>query len=209
MADKRALRQGVRQLQRVKTWQLVVLLLLVLFIAATFLRLNNIGMIERRSAVLAADEAGNTEDMKRRLYDLQQYVSSHMNTDMGRGIYLEAQYNRDRQAAYDAAAAASSSGQNIYKQITDSCRAQFNAWAPYFQCVQDRLDTSAPAQDPSENLVLPRPESYRHVFVSPVWSADFAGLSVLVAGVLVVMILARLTGLAILRFLLKQHYKSI
>lgn len=209
MADKRALRQGVRQLQRVKTWQLVVLLLLVTFIAATFLRLNNIGMIERRSAVLAADETGNMEDTKRRLYDLQQYVSSHMNTDMGRGIYLESQYNRDRQAAYDAAAAMSSSGQNIYKQITDACRAQFSAWAPYFQCVQDRLDTSAPADDPSDNLVLPKPESYRHVFVSPAWSADFAGLSVLIAAVIAIMIIARLIGLAVLRFLLKRHYKSI
>ena len=82
-------------MQRVKTWQLIVLLIIVGFIAATFLRLNNIGMVQRREAVLVADKEGNDEVIINRLYDLQRHVSSHMNTDLGRGVYLEESYTRD------------------------------------------------------------------------------------------------------------------
>jgi uncharacterized SAM-binding protein YcdF (DUF218 family) len=63
------MRKNMKRLQRIKTWQLVILLIIVGFISATFLRLNNIGMIERRSAVLAADEAGKADAIQDRLYD--------------------------------------------------------------------------------------------------------------------------------------------
>ena len=45
MADKRAARRNLRRLERVKTWQLLILFVLVCFVAATFLRINNVGMI--------------------------------------------------------------------------------------------------------------------------------------------------------------------
>ena len=48
-----------QQLSRVKTWQLVVVALLLTIISATFLRLNNLGMVERRTAVIKADESGD------------------------------------------------------------------------------------------------------------------------------------------------------
>lgn len=209
MTDRVGVKHNIKQLERVNTWQLLVLLLLVGFISATLLRLNNIGMVERRTAVLNADKSGSTDDIARRLYDLQRYVSSHMNTDMGRGIYLQEQYNKDRQQAMDQAATAGSSNGNIYKKITDECRALYSAWTPYFQCVQDRLNASTPANDPVQKVALPKPEIYRHVFVSPIWSPDFAGFSVLVWMGILLLIIARLVSLAILRALLKRHYKTV
>lgn len=209
MTDRVDVKHNIKQLELVKTWQLLVLLLLVGFISATLLRLNNIGMVERRTAVLNADKSGSTDDIARRLYDLQRYVSSHMNTDMGRGIYLQEQYNKDRQKAMDRAATTGSSNGNIYKKITDECRALYSAWTPYFQCVQDRLNASTPADDPVQKAALPKPEAYRHVFVSPIWSPDFAGLSVLVWFGILLLIIARLASLAILRALVKQHYKTV
>ena len=59
MADKRVARRNLRRLERVKTWQLLILFVLVCFVAATFLRINNVGMIQRRSAVATADKSGN------------------------------------------------------------------------------------------------------------------------------------------------------
>ena len=59
MADKGRIQKGIKDLQRVKTWQLVVLLVIVGFVAATFLRLNSIGMVQRRDAVITADEKGD------------------------------------------------------------------------------------------------------------------------------------------------------
>ena len=89
MADKGRIKQDIKNLQRIKTWQLIILLIIVGFIAATFLRLNSIGMVQRREAVISADKQGNEEDIITRLYDLQRYVAAHMNTDLGRGVYLE------------------------------------------------------------------------------------------------------------------------
>ena len=52
MADKGRIKQDIKNLQRIKTWQLIILLIIVGFIAATFLRLNSIGMVQRREAVI-------------------------------------------------------------------------------------------------------------------------------------------------------------
>lgn len=71
MTDKRKVRSTLRFLQHAKTWQLFVVLILCGFVAATFLRLNNIGMIERRTAVIAADEAGDNAVTQQRLFALQ------------------------------------------------------------------------------------------------------------------------------------------
>ena len=59
MVDKRIARRSIRRLERIKTWQLLILFVLVCFVAATFLRINNVGMVQRRNAVAIADKSGN------------------------------------------------------------------------------------------------------------------------------------------------------
>ena len=209
MTDKGKVRRGIKQLQRVKTWQLVVLLILASFVAATFLRLNNIGMVERRSAVLSADEAGNISTTVNRLYDLQRYVTAHMNTDMGKGVYLESSYKRDVQTAYDKASADSNPNGNIYVKAQEACAPKFTRWSTaYVQCTTSELAKYPSAGDLAEEVQLPRADTYLHVFVSPLWSPDFAGWSVMVCLVLIVMIVVRLLSLAILRAVLHHHYKN-
>ena len=95
MADKRAARRNLRRLERVKTWQLLILFVLVCFVAATFLRINNVGMIQRRSAVATADKSGNETQIFNRLQDLQRYSTTHMNASSG-VIYLQHQYELRR-----------------------------------------------------------------------------------------------------------------
>ena len=208
MAAKRQIRRNLRQLQRVKTWQLVVLLLLVCVLAATFLRLNNVGMAERRAAVLVADETGDIEAIKARLFELQRYVTSHMNADMD-WIYLEQQYKRDSQKLIDAASTSSSTHGNIHKKAQESCAPRFSGYSQaYLQCTMDFLNRYAPADTPEANVQLPKPDAYRHSFASPIWSPDFAGWTVLVALVIAFMIVARLVGLVVLRLLLKMYNRE-
>ena len=210
MADKRRVQRSIHQLQRVKTWQLVILLILAGFLSATFLRLNNIGMIERRTAVLAADEVGDEDVVINRLYDLQRYVSAHMNTDMGKGVYLESSYKRDVQAAYDAAAAQTNANGNIYKKAQEVCAPQFSRYSyAYVQCTTSELAKYPSAQQLVSEAKLPKADAYLHVFVSPLWSLDFAGWSLLVCAVLIIMILARLVSLLVLRAILHREYKSV
>lgn len=210
MADNKHIRQTIKGLERVKTWQLVILLILVGFIAATFLRLNNIGMVQRREAVLTADREGNEEVIIQRLYDLQQHVSSHMNTDMGKGIYLEYSYKRDTQSAYDAASSDNNPNGNIYKKAQDTCAPRFSYYSTaYLQCTLGELNKYPAASDLISSVNLPNPDAYLHNYVSPVWTPDFAGWTILGGIVLLLLIIIRLITLAALRLLLYRHYKSI
>jgi len=209
VADNRRVKKGIRQLQRIKTWQLLVLLILISFITATFLRLNNIGMIQRRDAVLAADKTGDTATLESRLYDLQRYSASHMNAASG-PFYLEQQYRRDAQKAVDAAKNDSNPNGNVNEKAEAVCRPQYSVWSPaYVQCFTDELSKYPPSPDPAQNVVLPSTLLYRHDYASPLWSPDFAGFSVALGVVILLMILARLIALVVLRLLLKHHYRGI
>lgn len=202
MVNKRQVRRNIKQLQRIKTWQLVILLILSCFITATFLRLNNINMVERRTAVTKADSVGMNSITQDRLYDLQRYATAHMNTDMGKGIYLEAAYKRDVRSAYEGASATN----NVYKKSQEVCMPQFTSWSEaYVQCTIGEL-----AKYPGSNsLVLPVADTYLHVFASPMWSPDFAGFSLLISVVIFIMIIVRLTSVGVLKLILSHHYKSI
>ncbi|MEI6228419.1 MAG: hypothetical protein WCP11_00100 [Candidatus Saccharibacteria bacterium] len=210
MTDKKKIHKNLRRLQRFKTWKLLILFLLAAFLAATFLRLNNIGMVQRREAVLAADEVGDDQVTQNRLYDLQRYVSEHMNTDIGKGIYLIKKYDKDVQAVYDAASADTNPNGNIYKKAQEVCAPQFTNWSyDYIKCTTVELAKYPAAGDLASSVRLPRADSYLHSYVSPLWSPDFAGVSVLVCGVFLLMLLARFVGILILELLLGRHYKSI
>lgn len=207
MAQKGQVHNGIRQLQRIKTWQLLVLLVLFGFVAATFLRLNNIGMVQRRDAVISADKAGDSVAIQERLYDLQRYVTSHMNADMG-FVYLEQQYKRDSQQVIDAASGDGNQNGNIYKKAQEACAPKFRSYSQaYLQCTVDYLAQFSPANNPSSVVTLPKADAYRHSYASPLWTPDFAGFSVLVCLLLIVMIVGRLIGLLVLRLILKLHYR--
>lgn len=208
MADKRQVRRSIRQLQKVKTWQLVILLIIFGFVAATFLRLNNVGMVDRRDAVLAADKAGDPAIIQARLYDLQRYVSGHMNADMG-SIYLENQYKRDSQRIIDNASGDNNPNGNIYKKAQENCAPKFTHYSQaYLQCTMNYLAQYAPANSPTSTVALPKADLYRHSFTSPLWTPDFAGWSVLVCILIILMIIGRLIGLSVLRLVLKMRYRG-
>lgn len=210
MADKSRIKKNIKDLQRVKTWQLIILLIIVGFIAATFLRLNNIGMVQRRDAVISADKEGNEEATINRLYDLQRYVSSHMNTDLGRGVYLENGFNRDLQTWQQGQYGDGNPNGNIYKKAQEVCAPQFSNYSfAYLQCTTNELAKYPAAAGPASETSKPRQEAYIHSFSSPFWSPDFAGLSLLVAGAILLLIVIRLISLAILQLMLRRRYKQI
>jgi hypothetical protein len=209
VADKGRVKRSIKELQRVKTWQLVVLLILAGFLAATFLRLNSIGMIERRDAVLSADEAGNDEVTVQRLYDLQRYVSAHMNTTLGQGVYLEASFNRDLQAWQAEEYGDRNPNGNIYKKAQEVCAPKFSGYsAAYLRCTTDELAKYPSAEDLGANTSKPRQEAYIKNFVSPTWSPDFAGWALVICAVLVLLIIIRLVSLGVLRLMLSRHYRN-
>lgn len=208
MANRRQIKRSIKQLQSVKTWQLVILLFIMVFIASTFLRLDNIGMAERRDAVLTADKSGDQNEIKSRLYELQRYVSAHMNTDMG-SIYLENQYKLATQEALGATANGDNPNGNIYKKAQDVCAPRFTHYSQaYLQCTVDYLSQYGPADDPTSLAKLPKANAYRYSYASPVWSPDFAGFSVLLCLLIVVVIVGRLLSLMLLKAMLKMRNRG-
>ena len=102
MVNKRRLHHWYVILRQVKLWQLLVVFIVFASASAFFLRQNNLQMIELRNLVKKADE--ENKDIDQALINLQHYVTSHMNTDLGDGIALQYSYERAYTAAVEAAA---------------------------------------------------------------------------------------------------------
>ncbi len=206
MQDQNRIKKNLKHLQVIKTWQLLVLLILMVFLSATFLRLNNVGMVQRRNAVLDSDKTGNTQELTSRIYDLQRYSAAHMNADSG-VFYLQQTYNRDVQALVSANSAQSTSNQSVNDAAEAVCHPQFSSWSPaYVQCFVNELNKhTGPNSLPT--VQLPSPALYRYSFVAPLWSPDFAGWSVLLTGLIMIAIILRIVTLFVLRLLLKRHYR--
>jgi len=210
VSDKGQLHHSLKGLQRVKTWQLVILLIISGFIAATFLRLDNIGMVERRSAVLSADEQGNEEVTIQRLYELQGYVSGHMNTDLGRGVFLEASYNRDLEKWQAEQYGDRNPNGNIFKKAQEVCAPRFSSWSTaYVQCVSDQLATYPSAEEIATETSKPRQEAYIYSYASPLWTPSFSGWTVVVALVIALLIVIRLITIGVLQIVLRRQYRSL
>lgn len=219
MAKKKEIRQKISRIQSIKIWQLIIILAMVGFIMMTFLRLNNVGMAARREAVLAADASGDLETIESRLYDLQRYVSSKMNTDPGR-VALEHSYG----LAYEYAlrefeqSIASASGNDVLSRVLDYCDnlgmqggwGRFSATADprYVSCIDEEWAKYPAAITADYEFKPPPTEPYYHTFVSPIWSPDFAGWSVVAFGLILLLIIYRFLALAVLKLLLKYRYKK-
>lgn len=209
MSDKRTIRRELHQLGKIKTWQLVILLILCAFVAATFLRLNNTGMVERRNALEGADKSGDANSITARLYDLQRYSASHMNASTG-AVYLQESYNRDARKAMAGTSTAGGS-QSPQAKADAICNPQLHTHGyslEYQNCMLNELTKAGQVVDPS-GLKLPSPALYRYNFISPVWSSDFAGWSLVVCALILLVIIVRLIVLAVLHILLKRQYREV
>lgn len=213
-SSKRTLHHRLKSLQRLKVWQLLIIAVMLSFLTATALRLNNLGMVERRDDVYAADERGDPAEIKAALEDLQRYVNSHMNTDLGKGVYLQKSYERARDAALASATDTSNPQAAVYQQAGVDCQSRFQGGTEsfrndYVQCVVERVAAMNQSASPLGSLNLPKADLYRYDFVSPLWSPDLAGLLSLATALVLLAIIIRI-GLSLLyKFLLRSRAYSV
>ena len=210
--ETRQLRYWLKIIKKAKTWQLLVILILLSFVAATCLRINNLGMVERREAVLRADKDGDSQRVRSALLELQNFVSNHMNTSLDRGIYLENTYNRDREAAIEASLNASNPYSEVYQKASVECQSRFQGGAASFRndyvtCVESEVAKLPQAQQ--NQVYLPRAASYHYNFVSPLVSFDIAGIMTILSLLLCVFIFTRLILLYVLRWLVKRRTNQL
>lgn len=163
------------------------------------LRANNEHMLVLKQAVYQADKSG--DGVQQALQNLQAYVTTHMNTDLAASntsvyppIQLAATYDRLVQAQ---GARLQQENSQIYTQAQDYCEKTYPAATLHTRvvCTEDY------AANHGMKAATPIPDSlYKFDFVSPRWSSDLAGWSLLATVTLAIVTLVL--------FLLRLWFKT-
>lgn len=175
--DKRQLHHLYKQIRLIKPWYFLGLALIFGFISLAALRSNNQHMLKLRGAVYTADQNG--QGVTQALQNLQEYVTGHMNTNLNTGnstvyppIQLKYTYDRLVKAESDQIA---QQNQSQYNDAVAHCPSSGNSYQEHLDqqnCVLGYLQNE-------HNITLPPiPDAlYKFDFVSPTWSPDLAGWS--------------------------------
>lgn len=207
MINKRRIHHWLTLLRHVKVWQLLVVMVLLAGASVFALRQNNLQMVALRDAVKQTDEQNG--DVGKALINLQQYVTSHMNTDLGNGIFLQQTYQRAYDAAVQAAVSSNNPNSKFYAEVEAECQPVFRrtgSFPAYTQCAHDKLAQLAPGQDALSLLKTPPTELFKHNYVSPVWSADVAGILLALLALVTVVLMLRIVGFFALRAIVKAKF---
>lgn len=204
---------GIRK--KLKTWQLFLVFVLLVFLSLTCLRADHVKMVSLRDAVLKADAGGDADSLASALNNLKSFTTSHIvvnstehngeqKLELGTGVfYLESSYRRAATAALDAVSEQeiddSNPNGNIYAAASAVCRpkAIANGWTwdspEHIDCYMTEL-SKYPAESLSSGSVtvdIPSTELYRREYSSPLWSPTLSGFVLLVTLFLGVVIFIR------------------
>jgi len=192
MSHKRHLHYVWTRIRPVSYWYFLVMAILsgVVFVFA--FRQNSLNMIKLRDKVFVADEANG--DVETPLKDLRSYVHSHINTDLTPDessirppIQLKHRYERLLQAEKDRT---SKSNEQVYKDAQAECERLFPAGLSgrgRIPCIEEYVSAHG-----IKEHSIPK-ELYQFDFISPTWSPDLAGWSLVITGVFVLLFLVRLS----------------
>src|SRR5688572_29940399 len=188
--NKKKLHHFWTKIRAVSYWYFLIAFIVSGIIFINAYRNNNLHMIELRQAVFTADEQNG--DIEKALRELREYVHAHMHTQLAVGdtairppIQLKYRYERLLQAEKDRISTANAS---IYTAAQADCERRFPAGlsgSGRIPCIQEYIATHGNQEQP-----IPK-ELYQFDFVSPIWSPDLAGWSLLVTFVLGLLFMIR------------------
>lgn len=191
MLNKKRLHHIWTSVRRIRPWYFLVIAVLCGGLSIYALRQNNLEMAKLRSAVYAADK--NNGDVNGALQALQAYVTSHMNTDLSSGpnapyppIQLQYTYERLQEAEARRELTQSQANAGLYTQAENYCQQKIPiGFSGRYRvgCITQYVQSHGV----SNFSIAPIPASlYEFDFLSPWWSPDLAGWS-LVATVLAIL----------------------
>lgn len=172
----------------------LVLFIIFALVSIYSLRHDNLTMVKLRNNLYAADK--NDKDVNAALNNLRSYVYGHMNTNLSSGgntikppIQLKYTYER-----LQSTAEVKANNSGLYTQAENYCQARIPASVSIsgrgrISCVQDYILSHGGHKAPETPTAL-----YQFDFVSPAWSPDLAGWSLVLTGLF---FLAFVTKLAI------------
>ena len=200
---------------KIKTWVLILILVVLLPIDATLLRIDHVKMTELRDAVLSADVEEDDEKLAKALTELKEFVFSNIviniveengvqRVTFGTGpFYLEHQYLRAAKKALEEAektiATDTNPNGNVYGMAGEICQPQAieNGWSwdspEYINCMLTEIQKYPAANELQDKIVasLPSTELYRRNYASPLWAPSFTGFMLLLTLIVIVVIFIR------------------
>jgi hypothetical protein len=189
--------------KHIKTWQLVALFLACLISSLLLMRQNNLKMVELRNLVIQADEQGG--DVSGALKKLNEHVFHHINTKIVRPIELVHSYNRQAQAAIEAAN--KGSGRDIYAEATAACERRGIPITSIAQCAAEYALANNPGVGPTK-INLPDKNLFKYTFASPKWVPDAAGIMLLITGVVGLWLIARFAEYLAVHMIIRSRLKN-
>ena len=203
--DTHKLRHLLTEIKKVSYWYFLIAFIISASICAVALRDNNLKAISLRNQLYQVDKQdGNTTAA---LNNLRQYVFTHMNTDLASngGIYppiqLKYTYQRLQQSQSQQL---STTNSLLYTQAEDYCQATVpNGFSGRYRvpCIENYITTHGTSSVASQ---IPT-SLYEFDFVSPIWSPDLAGWSLIVSVLLFILFVIRFALELWLKHRLKQH----
>ncbi len=173
--------------KKIKIGWIFALAVILMIVAIVALRANNEHMITLRNQVYAADKMNG--DVQGALNDLQRYVTTHMNTNLttANGVYPPIQLKYTYQRLVSAQATQiSASNSNLYTAAENYCQTVIPIGTVGFgggirvPCIEQYVSSHGSKVTFSSI----DPALYEFDFVSPTWSPDLAGISLLVSIIL-------------------------
>jgi len=196
---KRHLHHFKKRLHILPIWLLLVAIVATGTTTVLSLRQNNLNMVRFREAVYQTDKDNGNVELA--LKNLREYIYGHMNTNLSGGdnnvkppIQLKYRYERLIQAEKDRV---SNANTKIYTDAQTYCERLYPhglSGGGRVPCIKDYVSTHGITEQPISDSL------YKFDFVSPAWTPDLAGWSMLAT--------LGLAAIIIVRFILDRWLKS-
>ena len=189
--DKRKQRYDYRRIKKIKSRYILALAIFFMVLGVYGMRQNYSQMVKLRTAVAVADE--QNADVEAPLRELRQFVYSHMNTNLSSGNVaikppIQLKYRYERLSAAESARV-KAANEDVRRKGEEICGAQYPGSgfnSPRVACVAEYVRVNSVKDNgvPSE--------LYKFDFVSPGWTPDLAGISLLLSLICFAALLAKL-----------------
>lgn len=201
--NKRQLHHIWRKLHILSYWYFFAAFLLFGVLGLFSLRQNNLNAIKLRDNVSKVDKENG--DVEKALKQLREYVYGHMNTNLSSGTSIQQPVQlKHRYERLVAAEKAKIEAENskIYSDAQSTCEKLYPAsvsGGPRVPCIESYVTTHGVKEQPIQDAL------YKFSFASPRWSADLAGIAIVLSGFFFVLFILRFIAERWLRSILKQH----
>ncbi len=196
---KRHLHHLLVLIRKIRVFYLVALIAVGVGVSVFGLRDNNLQAIKLRDQVLKADQ--QNADVETPLRELREFTYGHMGSHLASPTPpVQLKYRYDRLTAEQKAKEPSNT--QLATQAQNYCEAQIPTGRSLnrIDCIQNYiLGHGAQASKPIPDAL------YKFDFIAPAWSPDLAGWSIVLTVLFIVVLLVRVSAVAWLKHVVKQH----